>query len=224
MPSKAAIASEIMVEFGKSDSQTAARVEQKVGDITIDLLSQNQGRFKGLEKTQSISIESGTSEYKLNTDFNSAKEQFYEVNSSGIVVAECTLTTSREINRRIVEGETVTHRMCFIKYYDSHDSGKGVYLVLAEEPTESATYEFEYYRKPTVEDTDIIRNTEIIKLGTRAGFPEFNPKAAYELGIYERRKEGFKEEPEKYNPKMVVKPSRRTSKFNRIMRTIGGGS
>lgn len=223
MASTAVIVNEIMAEFGKSDSHTAARIEQKVGDIVIDLLSQNKGRFKGLEKTQTISILEDEREYRLSPDFNTAKQTFYEVDDDGNFKNECMVVTKGDVHRRSSEGELINSRMGYIKFFDTHTSGRGIYLVLATDPGEATIYEFDYYRKPTRKDTDLIRTPETIKLGTRGSFPALNQKAEYDLAVYERRKQGFKESPEKYKPKMSIKPTRKTSRFNRSMRNIGKG-
>lgn len=223
MASTAAIVQEVLTEFGRTDQVTAARVEQKVNDIVVDLLSQNEGRFKALEKTQTISILKDVTEYRLNVDFNTAKETFYEVDSDGEYKNDCVLTQKSEINRRKKESEEVNSRICYIKHYESHPSGRGVYLVLAEKPTEDTTYEFDYYRQPRAEDIDIIKKPSTIKMGVRSGFPDLNPKADYELAIYERRKSGFREKFIKYTPKMSVKPPRKAARFNRFMERIGQG-
>ncbi len=223
MASTDVIVEELMREFGKSSSNIRMRIEEKVGDIVVDLLTQNDGRFKSLEKTQTISIVVGTKEYRLPVDFNTAKKTFYEVNSDGNIIEECSIVPKANIHRRKMEGRYAGYRIGRIQHFDSHEDGRGMYLVLADESPENTTFEFDYYRMPTKTDTDLIRSPDIIKTGVRKSFPEYNINANYDLEIYLRMKSGFKENPEKFNTTITINPSRRAGSHNRSMRDIGNG-
>ncbi|MFQ5454245.1 MAG: hypothetical protein ACE5D6_08675, partial [Candidatus Zixiibacteriota bacterium] len=101
--------------------------------------------------------------------------------------------------------------------------GMGYYLVLADDAPEATTFELDYYRKPTRNDADIIENVDIIKMGVKGSIPQYVADSIYSLEIYERMKRGFRENPEKFAPRLVMMPSRKIAKLNRRMHNIGQG-
>lgn len=223
MATTSQIVDELMTEANKTTTAVRKQIEQAVGDIVLELLQQNDGRFRGLEKTQSITVTSGVKQYKLNSDFNTAKRTFHEVNSDGDFVAKCECLSKAEIFSRKAEGGHLTYRFGYIEFEASHSSGRGYYLTLAEEPTGTAYFEFEYYREPTREDADIIRKPSIVKHGVRGRMPRLFDTAEADLGIYLRRIQGFKESPERFVTALIVTPPPRVAKRNRFFHDIGRG-
>ncbi|MDD5459031.1 MAG: hypothetical protein PHF37_06540 [Phycisphaerae bacterium] len=218
MASKAKIVQELMIEFGKTNPIVREEISRKVDEVVIDLLSQNQSRFKGLEATQQISLTTARKEYALKNDFASAQDTFYEVDSEGNYVAECNVISKKEIFRRRTEGGYAGYRLSYIERINNVWT-----LVLAEYPDQNLVVDFDYFRKPNEGDIDIIRNDSLIKDGVRGLLPQYCPRADYHQAIYEQRKTGFKEEPERYTTHMQTRPSRRIERYNRRMRDIGQG-
>jgi len=219
MSSKATIVQRLMDEFGKDSQAARQQIEQAVGEITVDLLSQNQGRFLGLEKTLSITINNTDTEYRLPADFNTAKKTFYEVNSDGDYIAECMCLSKSEVQNRMSEGAYSGYRLAYIRRNILGASGRGDYLVIADAPDETKYFEFDYYREPTENDTDVIRNDHIVMTGARGLLPQFvdMDRAAYQTGIYSRMRDGFREHPEKRKTKRIMLPSKRIGNHNRRM-------
>lgn len=222
--SPAAVVQMIMEEFGKKDADLQKRVAIAVGDVTIDLLSQNESRFRKLQKTYTITISAGTKAYILPSDFKTAQKKFIQVDSSGDFVAELEIVTERDILLRQSEDTEVSAKSAFIEYRADGTDGPGQYLVLGAEPTATGYYKFYYYRVPTAADTDIIDNVTILKTGVKARFPVNNPLAAQDLIVYEKMRSGFIETPETHTTQMVMRPSSRVSKHNRMMHDIGRGN
>jgi hypothetical protein len=212
-----------MEEFGKKSPDFRTRLELLAGNITVDLLSQNEGRFRGLDRTQLITAQSGDSRFRLNADFNTAKKTFFQVDSAGTFIAECALVSKAEIHRRIVEGRYSGYRLGYV-VNDAEGEEEGLwYLVLAETPSDTTYYEFDYYRQPTSNDTHIIRNPEIIKQGIRSRLADINPNVQNDSITYERMRQGFIEDPEKYATNIDLLPPRRTMRHNAQMYDIGKG-
>ena len=222
--SPAAVVQMIMEEFGKKDADLQKRVAIAVGDVTIDLLSQNDSRFRKLQKTYTITISAGTKSYILPSDFKTAQKKFIQVDSSGDFVAELEIVTERDILIRQAEDTEVSTRSAFIEYRADGDDGPGQYLVLGAEPESTGYYKFYYYRVPTAADTDIIDNVTILKTGVKAKFPVNNPLAGQDIIIYEKMKSGFIETPDTHTTQMVMRPSSRVSKHNKMMHDIGRGN
>lgn len=223
MASRAKTVNDLMVDFGKTSPDARAKIDKKVGEITVDLLSQNEGRFKALEKTVSISILTSTREYRLPADFNTAKRTFFEVDDDGNFIAECSVLTKSEIHRRYNDGRYAGYRLCFIKHITDNTAGPGLYLVLAADAPGAKTWEFDYYREPAETDAEVIRNTKILKQGVKADLIEFNLRAADDMVIYLRMREGFKEDVEKYLTKTRVIPPRNVIILNTLMNVIADG-
>lgn len=223
MASKPLLVSELMEEFGKKSPDFRARLELLAGNITVDLLSQNEGRFRGLDRSQLITAQSGDSRFRLNSDFNTAKKTFAQVDASRVFVAECAIVGKGEVHRRITEGRYSGHRLAYV-VNDAEGEEEGLWcLVLASAPSETTYYEFDYYRQATANDTHIIRNPEIIKAGIRSRLADLNPNVQNDVVIYERMKQGFVEDPEKYATNIDLLPPRRTMRHNAQMYDIGKG-
>lgn len=224
MASISRIVQDMMLEAGKSSADVRRLIEAKAGEVAVSLLSQNDGRFRHLEKTQTISVLEDVRTYKLNGDFNTARETFVEVNSDGEYVAECACVSKNEVYKRLQEGAYAGGRIGYIKEDKTGSSGPGKYLVLAGDPAEDTTYEFDYYRKPTEADIDAITNEEIVKNGIRAGMPQYFDRPDYYAIIYERQKSGFREHPEKTVKHIRIRPAARLRAFNRRQYNYGKGS
>lgn len=225
MASKRDIVDSLALAAGKDSEAVKKRLEDAVGDITVDILSQNKSRFLGLRRSQSITITSGDTEYRLNADFASMIPNAQVVDSDGVFIAEFTIVDELEYVRRQVADRLPKTRYAFIEPKDGGDEGPGLYLILAQDWGETAYLKIYYYRKPTTGDTELITNTAAIKKGVKAELPDLfgREEAIINAGTYERMKSGIKESPATTTTGLKLQPSKRTRKRNLFFWRIGGG-
>lgn len=225
MATKAQIVQQLMAEFSKTSSSARGRTETIVGEITVDLLNQNESRFDALSKSYSINLVAGTTKYKLPTDFKTAKTTFYETDSDSNYKAKCLCLSKSEVFRRIDEGAYTGYRLAYIERDVDGPNGRGDYLVFADDPDETKYIYFEYYRHPTEDDTDIIRNTHILKTGCRGGLPDLVPggpdRSSYYSAIYERMKMSFRDVSTKRTTARIMTPNIRTGQHNKKLYDLG---
>ena len=217
------IVDSLAAEFGKTGSQAKGKIEAWASEIVVDLLSQDEGRFKLLEETETISIDTVNKEYLLPADFNTAKETFVEVDSEGNYVANCSCVAKSRVQRAIETSKYTGHRLTYIKKRASVGSTPGYYLVLTAKSTEVRIFEFDYYRQATPNDIGVIRKDSIIKNGVRGLAVEFLPNAGYSAEIYRREKKGFSDAPERYMTHLSIQPTRKIGRHNQNMKRYGGG-
>lgn len=223
MASKTKIVSDLMREIGKTKPSLRMRLEQTVGELTIDLLTQNGGTFKGLEERFTFTVSADQTQILLPADYNTpVRKGFYQVNSSGEFLAEANILSKSAVRRNIAEHAYSGHRLAYVDELDG-DDGYGFYLVLAGAPAETVYFELDYYRAPTESDTGLIRNESILKDGVRGSHSGYWADAGYRMEIYRRRREGFRESPDRQNTRSRMVPSERTGQHNRRMRGIGRG-
>lgn len=223
MSSKYQIVQELADEWGKASPEALKRIEDKVGEITVDLLSQNDCRFAGLRENQTITVTAGTTVYKLAYDFATLIKQVTVVDSDGAYLDKFEVVDEPEFNQRMSLGGYGTTRFGYIKFMKDGTDGPGWYLVLGGDWEETGYISLPYYREPTPEDTELIHNTKILKSGVRAEFPDLNPKAQQDLVMYERGKSVFRESPDTTTTSMKLRPSERSQRLNRLKWKIGGG-
>lgn len=225
MASKAHLVGLLLKESGKDSPTVQKEIEQKVGEITVELLQQNDGRFKGLLREQTITVAVGTSAYLLNPDFHTAMKTAHEVNSAGKVVRKLTVISRAEYISRLDEGAYAGELMAYIDFLEDGPQERGYYLIFGDTPTATAIYKFPYYREPTENDADVIRKFNIVKRGVRGSLPHLFPTTALlDAEIYLRHLEGFKERAEKFRTTAgIIVPAPRVGAFNRRMNDIGQG-
>lgn len=224
MASVAAIVADLMLEVGKDAPEIRASLEKAVGDTVIELLNVNDGRFKELGRSVDIAITPPTDVYRLPAEFNTFKSTGAEYDSEGKIVAAVHILPEGDIlNRQLNDGQIDDH-YCYVNFLVDGPDGRANYLILGDVPSKAMTYRIGYYRKPEVQDADIIREDAIIKHGVRAKRPVYFPNAQTELVIYERRKQGFNDRSERFAPAGVItRPSPRTERHNQMMNKIGRG-
>lgn len=222
MATTATILEELIAEIGKDSPLIRQKIESKIGDVVLEILSQNEGRFKALEKTQSISVLVDVTRYKLNSDFNTAKDTFYEVDSLGEFVARCHIVSKSDAFSRLADEGVVGPRICYVEF-DSATATRGWYLVLTQKPKTAVTYKFDYFRTPATSDTDVIKKHAAIKHGVRGMSPEHFSNSQAEITIYVRMLSGIKESPDKWVTDAQVLPPARFVAHNQFMHKIGGG-
>lgn len=219
----------MLSEFGKSGVKTAEKISMWVGDITIDLLSRNDGRFSGLHKTKDITIVTTDDHYKLPTDYNTADKNFYEFDSTGAFIRKLAIISKADWLDRKSQAKYAASRVAYIEKLQSYTNaagaklGRGYYLILGAKPDTTGFYSFPYYRRPIEDDTDLIRNHEIVKVGVRGKAVEFNPNHARDKGEYGNRRAGFRERANKHITQMITRPSHKIQRLNRKMGKIGSG-
>jgi len=210
-------------EFRTDDPDVRAQIEQVVGEITIDLLSENDCRFNGLRSSELIEVIAGTTKYKLPVDFATIIRICHVVDSDENYIADFTVVDEQEFYHRKGDGNYEGTRYGFVVYRNDDDGGPGYYLILGADWGDTGYIKFYYYREPTAQDTSIIKNEAILKAGVRSRFPQYNPNFQNDIVIYERRKSGFRESPETTTTGIMLKPSKRVQKLNRLDHKIARG-
>ena len=101
----------------------------------------------------------------------------------------------------------------------------GEYLVLNGKPSETRYFKFQYYRRPSADDADIIENEGLVKEGVRAKRADMvgGEQAAESLRIYLAMKKSVIEHPGQRATGMSLRPTRKQQRLNRLMHRIGRG-
>lgn len=224
MATRAVVVEELLRESGKTTEAVRRRIDDKVAAITVEILQQNEGKFKGLLKSFEFTTEVGERFYRLPPDFYSASDTFHEVDpTTREFVGRLTITTKAEIFDRKAEDVYAGDRMAFVEFLEDHADGRGWYLVLADDPEDARDYVLDYYRAATSSDTDIIRKVEILKRGVRGELPDLYVTAMEDKAVYLRMLSGVIERSNRFVPAMVIKPNKRVREHNRRMRRYGQG-
>jgi len=226
MATRDEMTTELLVLAGKSvDSPERQRVYDVVGDVTVDLLSQNEGRFYGLRRTLEFTMTTADRKKRLPSNFNTASRDFYEVDEDGELKGRGAVKSKTDVFDDQLEGAYVGYRRAWIEELsgDSAPEGSGIYLVLAEAPPSTVYLVFVYYRRPERDDTDIIKNPTIVKLGAKAQLSNMFDDAQYSMAIFEKRRSGFKEKFHKRVTSGILMPSRRQARHNKRMYDRGRG-
>ena len=208
-----------MVEFGKTSAAFRRRVSNAVGEITIDILNQNESRFRRLEKSANITLIIGTDAYLLPSDLRTIRPMFHQLDSDGNFASEWEIVTTAEFYRRKGDDEYAGQNYAHIETRQSPTPGE--YLVFDSAPTAAGTCKLYYYRRPTAADTDIIENEAAIKEGVRTRFPKSVEDVGSRIISYERMKSGIRESPEVRATGMVLKPNPLIQRVNRQMWKYG---
>lgn len=221
MASPGLIVEEMMAEFGKSSGAVRRRVTLAVAEITIDILNQNESRFRKLEKESTITLVIGTDAYRLPADLRTIRPIFIQLDTDGNFAAEWEIVSTPEFYRR--KGDTEYRGQNYAHIETRQSPTPGEYLVFDTAPTAAGSCKTFYYRRPLGGDTDIIENVAAIKEGVRTRFPKFVENAEIRIMTYEKMKSGIAESPETRTTGMVLKPSRRDQRINRLSWKIGRG-
>ncbi len=223
MPSVSWYVDSLLVECGKSSQAIKQQFERKAGEIALEIIRAAGGRFNALAKTQTISILTTTTRYKLNADFNVARKSFAEYNSDDEFVRLIYVISKTGLLKRKQDDAPSGATMCYIEFDNEAAAGRGWYLILGKAPAAATTYKFDYYRQPTEQDIDVIEDSTLMKRGIRAQFPELFTTAQVDAAIYLKRMPNFVEDPSETMTDMVLSPSAKTRKRNRLARKIGKG-
>lgn len=229
MASKAQIVDDIMLDIGKSTPKVREMIEQHVGDVTVELLSRQKGRFKSLEETETITLNTSYDHYKLPSDYGAASKTFVQVDDNDDYVRTLKIESEEAVYERMRKGEYAGVWIGWVKHLNTGPtargySGRGWYLRLPTEPDDTGFYKFFYYREPTEEDTDLIRNQSIVKKGVMGRLSRsLNANAEQDAGIYENMKRGFKEDITRHQPQVKIHPNARIVRHNAMMHKIGKG-
>jgi len=224
MASVSYLADILMQECGKTAPDVRLRIEQKIGEVTLEILQESEGRFKKLDRKVNISIVAGTKRYLLPSDYFTVKREFIEVNSDGDFLRRVYVVSEMEVYTRMEGESNLSVSYCWIEFDESGAGGRGYYLNLAVEPTEASIYRFSYYRQPTESDAEVIDSFTLIKRGVRGNLPDLFPKnAEVDLQIYVGRLGRSGEDPGQHTTETVVHPGRRAQRRNRFQHQIGRG-
>jgi len=213
----------LISDSGKTGPEIQAKIERKVGEVALEMLQQSGGRFRTLSRTQEISINTTDLQYKLNSDFFTARTSCAEYDSSGNFVRLIYIVGKTEVLHTIENNAPAAANMCYIEFNHDGSDGRGNYLVLADEASTSCTYKFEYYREPTENDIDAIEEWSLLMRGVRASLPEFFTTAEVDAHIYLRKLGHYQEDIGRVLTDVRMVPDQRTSKRNRLSHKIGRG-
>jgi len=217
MASLAVLTADIISELGlPNQPKTRKAVERFAGEATVELLSQSQGRFRELKKSQTISVVPGTASYDLNEDFNTPRLVVI-LDSNGVITGDYNLVT---VFDHIWMIENSVDRSEFA-YVDNPSGGLFQKFVLSESPTTAVTLQLEYYRYPVAGDLGVIRNDAPIRHYIKSNFPNENHAWQADLTIYERMKAGFSDKAERLSTARVARPSKKSRRLHIIQGTAG---
>lgn len=219
------IVADLMEEIGKMSPDVETSLMEAVGDVTVDLLSQNEGRFEGLRRRQTITIDSSKTQYKLNSDCNRVKSPCLRYNSSGEPAGRIDIVNEEEYYYRLENAtQYPTNSFAKVERLEAGNDGPGYYLIFKDELTDVGTIQLFYYRYAKETDTDIIRNPEIVKTGVRSKRPQYWPATSREeMIIYFKMRSAFKENPQAKTTRDRVLLSARRRKHNLRMHRYGRG-
>lgn len=228
MATREEIVQDMLGEYGRQDAPARKYLDNFARAATIDLLSQSGGRFPELVDEKEISIDVTNTSYKLPNNFNAAQKKSIMLSTAGVKSDDFHLVSQSEYYDR--QGDSANYpgyTYGYIKKLEHGDtlerSGAGIYLITGGLPAAAYTMRFLYYRKPTINDTDLIRNEEIVKERIRGGAKKYNPDWGVNMGTYFNMRKGFKPEGARTAPNIVMRPSEDTQVFNDVMNDIGGG-
>lgn len=222
MASTGKIVSDLMNEAGKMSIEVQMKMELIVGEITVDLLSQNGSRFAGLEKSEVLTITTSDTSFILPADFRTTQPSLIEQTSAGVFVRELDVFSEREYYRRRADSGFRQDRVCYIELKIVSGS-KRWYLTIGSSPASEKYYKFFYWREPRTNDTDLINNEAIVKEGVRSKFPELFPAFQASMGAYANMRLHFREDIQRLSTNLQFKPSLRVQRINRVMHKIGRG-
>lgn len=218
MASNAQLTAELMDEFDSVDPQVRQKVENHVGGATVDILLQNDSRFRRLKKYSTITLTETYDNYRLPSDFRSIAGRAIMVDANGLLIKRFEVVSSNLFFDRKTDPQYGGDDYAYIENRPDGRSGPGDYLVLNEAPDDTAYLKVFYYRKPTEQDTDIIEHTEAIKEYVRSQILPDGPK---HLVTYERMKSGIIETASEITTGLLLRPSKQQMEHNRRMREYG---
>jgi hypothetical protein len=135
-----------------------------------------------------------------------------------------TVVPKGEILRRKLDDDRLNARWTHIEKKQAGRDGKGWYLCLSDDPTETATVNFVYYRSPTENDIAEIKKESMLMAGVRASLPDlFEDTAEADMKKYANQLGGYAEDQSRYMGKISRRPSHMVRKKNRLLHQIGRG-
>lgn len=223
MPSIDYYVNVLVAEANEDNPAIRSKLELRAREVAMELLRAGDGRFEKLKKTQTININTTDTRYLLNTDFNKVRKTFNEVDSSGNFMANIYCLSERASQRRLSDDSPIAN-ITYVEYDPDGADGPGYYLVLAAQSSSARTFKFEYYRKYSSDDIEIIDDETTVKRGIRMGmlkqFPDTAQNDAY---IYARRLNTFGEDPEDVMTDIILVPDRHKANLYRVMWRAGRG-
>jgi hypothetical protein len=213
---------ELAQEFDVTDPGVISEIQSHVQDVTVQILSQNDGRFSVLESDEVLTITANTEDFLLPPEFNTAQDNNYIVDANSAYIADFNLVTKKEHFRRLREGTYETSRHGFIIAKDSPTPG--LYLRLGTVWTEDGYIQLFYYRKATGWDTDLIKEPSLVKDGVRERMPNHCPSFQYAGQRYQRSLPKYREGTETRVGQITLRPGYRTRRLNRLMHEAGATS
>ncbi len=223
MASIAQYVDELMANYGKAGADARSKFEQSVSEVILDLLLQNSSRFRRLEKSTTLTFIKDDDAERLPADFRSLKKPLTERESDDSLIAMVEIVTDGEFHKRKADVNYAGRIYAFIETRQVPTPGE--YLVLNGKPSETRYFKFQYYRRPSADDADIIENEGLVKEGVRAKRADMvgGEQAAESLRIYLAMKKSVIEHPGQRATGMSLRPTRKQQRLNRLMHRIGRG-
>lgn len=225
MASKSFILDSLLNECGKDSPQVREQMSEKIGEITLELLSRNDGKFFGLKKVTTLSITADeTTQFKLPADYHTISIDSCEVNvTTGAYIQDIHVLEKSDIRQRIRDRAHYDCHYGYIEKLEAGPTGRGYYLTLAVASTKVRSFEIEYFRRPTENDTDVISEYTLIERGVRAQYPSLFKTAKVDRAIYLNRLPRFVEKRRRNVTDSYVLPPKRIQRHNRNQHKRGAG-
>lgn len=223
MASVAQYVDELMAAYGKAGKDARDKFELSVGEVVLDLLLQNSSRFRRLERATTLTFVTGDDAEKLPSDFRSLKKPLTEREQDDKLIGPVEIVTDSEFIKR--KGDAEYGGLIYAYIETRQTPTPGEYLVLNGEPTKTRYFKFQYYRRPSPSDADIIENEGLVKEGVRAKRKDMvgAEQAANSLTLYLAMKKSMIEHPGQRATGMALRPSRKQQQLNKLMHRIGRG-
>lgn len=216
------IVQDLMTEFGKVGVDARTRLERFTGEVVLNILNQNNSRFRRLQKRDTITFNKDDIQKKLPADFKTHRGELVEVDSDNLFVAEFDILDDTEFFTRKADTSRPSSTYFRIETLKTAGLTPGEYLIANAKIDETRFFQVPYFRTPDENDADMIDDEGIIKDGVRARELSGDESIKH-LRIYEGSKKGLIEHPGERATAMILRPNKRQQILNRIMFKIGRG-
>jgi len=219
MSTRLQVTLELLNETGRQGQLVQEQVYTTVGDVTVDVLSQNDCRFRRLKKQTTLTFAAdSTTPVKVPADFKTISKNAHRVDAAGDFLARVEFVDETEFYER--KGNSAYGGDI---YFTVEERSDGEYVVINAGQTAITYIRMWYYRQPTPDDTDIITSPTIVKEGVRPRLPKLFPEHINGLPVYEAHKLHIKEHPGQRATSIAMKPNKRTQGENRLNWKVGRG-
>ena len=210
MASGEMIAKSVCDELGILQPKDVDAAVRYAGEAALDILSERHGRFLELKKTAFITIPANTRVATLPGDFNTP---FFvaAVDANDVPIHKYGVPGIFEFIDRQEQGKEGT----FFGYFDNPE-GSTYKFYSFNKVAADKRLRLDYFRFPTSQDANLVRNESTIKHYIRAQFGNIiSPqRASVELQMYFNSKQTYGDRAIPMVIDRIVKPSRKIQRQN----------